>query len=123
VTKRLIEFVELGGYPDLSPVYRELGYEVETLYTARKVVAAIKKRAPDVIVGEFNYQNEFRDRISNLESVLAAVAHMPDVDIVVFYQPSEQVVFDKFIERFPDIKTVAQPIDIERVRALLQAAK
>lgn len=117
--KRLIEFVELGGYPDLSPVYQELGYVVETLYTPRKAVAAIKKRQPDVIVGEFNYQNEFRDRISNLESVIAAVAHMDDVRIIVLYQPRESEIFEKFRERFPAIEVVAQPIDIERIRSLL----
>lgn len=89
MTKRLIEFVELGGYPDLAPLYKELGYQPETLYTARKAVAAIKKARPDVIVGEFNYQNEFRDRISNLESVIAAVAHLDDVRIIVLYQPQE----------------------------------
>jgi len=117
--KRLIEFVELGGYPDLSPVYRELGYEVETLYTPRKAVSAIKKSRPDVIVGEFNYQNEFRDRISNLESVIAAVAHMDDVRVIVFYQPTELETFTTFKERFPAIEALAQPISIESIRALL----
>jgi hypothetical protein len=120
VAKRLIEFVELGGYPDLSPIYQSLGYEVETLYTARKVVAAIKRNPPDVIVGEFNYQNEFRDRISNLESVIAAVAHMAAVRIIVIYQPAEQEIFATFRQRFPTIEAVAQPIDIENIRRLLQ---
>lgn len=120
MAKRLIEFVELGGYPDLSPVYRALGYEVETLYTPRKAVAAIKKRKPDVIVGEFNYQNEFRDRISNLESVLAAVAHQADVRIIVLYQPDEKEIFSKFRARFPAIETIAQPLDAEQMRALLE---
>lgn len=121
MTKRLIEFVELGGYPDLSPVYQELGYTVETLYTPRKAVAAIKKSQPDVIVGEFNFQNEFRDRISNLESVIAAVAHADDVRIIVLYQPRESEIFEKFRERFPAIEAVAQPIDIEKIRSLLIA--
>ncbi|MCW8826511.1 MAG: hypothetical protein OQK78_08810 [Gammaproteobacteria bacterium] len=120
MSKRLIEFVELGGYPDLSPIYKELGYEVETPYTARKAVSAIKKRKPDVIVGEFNYQSEFRDRISNLESVTAAVAHMSDVRIIVLYQPEEQAIFETFKQRFPAIEAVAQPIDIETMRSILQ---
>ncbi|NOR51537.1 MAG: hypothetical protein GQ470_02860 [Gammaproteobacteria bacterium] len=120
MTKRLIEFVELGGYPDLSSVYKEMGYEVETLFTARKAVSAIKKRRPDVIVGEFNFQNEFRDRISNLESVLAAVAHLDGVKIIVFYQPSESEIFETFKERFPAILTVAHPIDVARIGELLK---
>ena len=120
MTKRLIEFVELGGYPDLSSIYRDLGYEVETLYTPRKAVSAIKKRKPDVIVGEFNYQNEFRDRISNLESVVAAVAHMDDVRVIVLYQPAEREIFETFKERFPAILAVEQPIDVERLRELLR---
>lgn len=120
MTKRLIEFVELGGYPDLAPLYKELGYQPETLYTARKAVAAIKKACPDVIVGEFNYQNEFRDRISNLESVIAAVAHLDDVRIIVLYQPQEAEIFKKFKERFPAIEEVMQPLEIERIRSLLK---
>lgn len=120
VIKRLIEFVELGGYPNLSSIYRELGYEVETLYTPRKAVSAIKKRRPAVIVGEFNFQNEFRDRISNLESVMAAVAHMADVKIIVLYQPTQHEIFETFRERFPTIVPVEQPIDVARMRELLR---
>ena len=120
MSKRLIEFVELGGYPDLSAIYQEMGYEVETLFTARKAVSAIKNRRPDVIVGEFNFQNEFRDRISNLESVLAAVAHMDAVRIMVLYQPSESEIFKTFKERFPKILTVAQLIDVVKIGELLK---
>ena len=118
--KRLIEFIELGGYPDLSSTYRDLGYEVESLYTSRKAVSAVKKNRPDVIVGEFNYQSEFRDRMSNLESVIAAVAHLDDVRIIVLYQPQELENFEKFRERFPTIEAVEQPIDVMKMAELLR---
>ena len=120
MSRRLIEFVELGGYPDLSELYRELGYDSERLYTARKAVSAIKRSPPDVIVGEFNYQNEFRDRISNLESVLAAVAHQHDITVIVLYHPAEQAIFDTFKARFPSIEALSQPLDLDKIRSLLQ---
>ena len=119
MTRRLIEFIELGGYPDLSSLYSEFGYEVERFYSARKAATAVKKRTPDIIVGEFNFQNEFRDRISNLESVIAGVAHMDSVRIVVLYQPGEQERLEIFKKRFPTILTVAHPINMDAIRELL----
>ena len=69
----LLSVVELGGYPNFQPLYQRLDYAVQQVNTSRKAIAEIKRSPPDVIVAEFNYQSDFRDRTSSLESLLAAV--------------------------------------------------
>ena len=61
----LLSIIELGGYPDFSGLYRNNGYEVVTTDSVRKAVKLIRKHHPDVIVAEFNFQSDFRDRTSS----------------------------------------------------------
>ena len=67
----LLTIIELGGYPDFSELYRELGFVVHYVNSQRKARVWLKKNTPDVIVAEFNFQSDFRDRISNLETLMA----------------------------------------------------
>ena len=83
--KRLLSIIELGGYPNFTPLYESLGYEVVVATRLRKALGFLKKRQPDVIVAEFNFQSDFRDRTSSLESLLAAVQRFPDMRVIVFY--------------------------------------
>ena len=53
--KLLLSIVELGGYPDFTSLYRELGYEVAVETRMRKALGFLKKRKPDIIVAEFNF--------------------------------------------------------------------
>ena len=68
---RLLAIMELGGYPNLAPLYKRLGFESEVVNSQRKAQAYLKKRIPDVIVAEYNFQSDFRDRTSNLETLMA----------------------------------------------------
>ena len=88
--KQLLAIVELGGYPDFTELYRKQGYQVTLLHNTRKAMAFLKKSQPDVIVAEFNFQSDFRDRTSTLESVLATVERLQQVNdknikVIVFY--------------------------------------
>ena len=69
----LLSIVELGGYPDFKFLYESLGYQVLHVTTVRKALALLKANQPDVIVAEFNFQSDFRDRTSSLESLLAVI--------------------------------------------------
>ena len=89
--KLLLAIVEQGGYPNFNSVYEDLGYKVLTSYSMRKAMAIVKKEKPDVIVAEFNYQSDFRDRTSSLESLLATVDRMSEtvknnIKVIVFYE-------------------------------------
>ncbi len=82
----LLSIIELGGYPDFKPLYRQAGYEVESVASVRKALGLLKKLSPDVVVAEFNFQSDFRDRTSSLESLLAVVQRSPKTKVIVFYE-------------------------------------
>ena len=121
--KLLLSIIELGGYPDFSPLYRELGYEVAVETRMRKAIGFLKKRKPDVIVAEYNFQSDFRDRSSNLESLLAVVQRSPGIRVLVFYEKEFSPQFEKLRARLPVHQALAFPVEERALRdSLLQLA-
>jgi DNA-binding NtrC family response regulator len=116
---RLLAIIELGGYLNLLPLYRRLGFDVEVVNSQRKARSVLKKSVPDVIVAEYIFQSDFRDRTSNLETLMAVLQRHPEVKVVVFYLP-EQVDKLAILEaRFPLFAKVAFPISAEKVERVL----
>ncbi|OQX08581.1 MAG: hypothetical protein BWK73_25030 [Thiothrix lacustris] len=116
----LLSIVELGGYPDFTPLYQRMGYSVARETSMRKVLQFLKKNTPAVIVAEFNFQSDFRDRTSSLESMMAVVQRFADTRVVVFYDREYAHQLARLEERFP-LVTLAFPIaeaDLERVLPL-----
>ncbi|MGM0595180.1 MAG: hypothetical protein ACQETD_11665, partial [Pseudomonadota bacterium] len=95
----LMQVVELGDYPNFTPLYQRLGYRVETVKTGRRAISALKKARPEVVVTEFNYQFSFRDRTSNLESILAVLQPNRATRVVVFYDAAVQAQLEQVAER------------------------
>ncbi|MDJ0891474.1 MAG: hypothetical protein QNK18_09825 [Gammaproteobacteria bacterium] len=119
----LLSIVELGGYPDFSPLYRTAGYQVVIARSMRKALALTKKHRPDVIVAEFNYQSDFRDRTSNLESLLATLqTRCPEAKTVVFYESAHSGHLERLLARFSVHATHAFPIDTDQLLASLREA-
>ena len=108
--KLLLSIIELGGYPNFTPLYRELGYEVAVETRMRKAISFLKRRTPDVIVAEFNFQSDFRDRTSSLESLLAVVQRLPDTRVVVLYDREYESYFEKRRARLPVHAALAFPV-------------
>lgn len=109
--KLILSIVEIGGYDDFTPLYRRLGYRHETLDTGRKAITALQRLSPEVIVTEFNYQREFRDRTSHLESILAKVQQLQGGRVIAFYYPQEENYLAPLLARFPSLEILARPID------------
>ena len=120
--RKLLSIVELGGYPDFKSLYREAGYEVESVASVRKALGLLKKIDPDLIVAEFNFQSDFRDRTSSLESLLAAVQRAPKTKVIVFYEKEHEHQLVKLTSRFPIHESLAFPIDTARLEASLRRA-
>jgi DNA-binding NtrC family response regulator len=81
----LLALVELGGYPNFIPLYRRHGYQVEMVNSVRKAQAWLKKHQPAVVVAEFYVDPQFRDRLSNLESLLATLQrNSSQAKVIVF---------------------------------------
>jgi CheY-like chemotaxis protein len=118
--KQLLMIVELGGYPDYSPLYLSLGYDVEVVTSGRKAISYLKTHRPAAVVAEFNYMPDFRDRMGWLESVLATLQQMPQTHMVVFYQPEEQEQLNKLRQRFANFIALPQPVDATALEAALR---
>lgn len=98
--RRLLAIIELGGYPDFTPLYRQLGFSVEVCASMRKALASIKRQPPDVIVCEFNFQSDFRDRTSSLESMIALVQRTPGIQTLVIMEPEHRKQFGRIKGRY-----------------------
>ena len=115
----LLAIVELGGYPDFTGIYQQAGYRVETSRSMRNAIRTLKKLKPAVIVAEFNFQSDFRDRTSSLESLLAVVQRMPETRVIIFYEEEYKLQFQRVSSRFPIHKAIAFPIDEAELKAAL----
>ncbi|MCG6898062.1 MAG: hypothetical protein LJE60_13285 [Thiocapsa sp.] len=121
-TPTLLAIIELGGYPNLTPLYRGLGFEVEVVSSQRKAQAALKRRVPDVIVAEYNFQSDFRDRTSNLETLMARLQRHPEVKVICFYPPEHRHKLETMTARFPVFEAIPFPVEAARVEAALRRA-
>ena len=119
----LLHILELGGYPDFSPLYRAQGYLPERIDSMRKAIQSIKKRVPDVIVAEFNFQSDFRDRTSQLESLMASIARAPQVKVIVFYDREQAHQLERVRSRFDFHALISYPIDEEELASALRTAR
>ncbi len=117
---RLLAIIELGGYPNFSPLYRRLGFEAELVSSQRKAQAVLKRRLPDVIVAEYNFQSDFRDRTSNLETLMARLQRHPQVRVIAIYQPDHRHKLDSLLERFPLFATLPLPVTEAEMEASLR---
>ena len=87
------------GTASYKALYQQCGYDVVIEYSERKAISLIKKNPPDVIIADFFHQADFRDRLSNLESLLASAQRTPATRILVFYDPAHQAMLDKVRQR------------------------
>ena len=116
----LLAIIELGGYPNFRPLYESSGFEVIIETRMRKAMAVARQRQPDVIVAEFNFQSDFRDRTSSLESLLAVVQRLPDTRVIIFYDKEFTPQFDKLRARLPVDHALTFPVDEAALRGCLQ---
>ncbi len=118
---RLLAIVELGGYPNFTSLYRRLGFETSFVNSQRKARAYLKKQLPEVIVTEFNFQSDFRDRTSNLETLMAHLQRCPGVQVIVLYPSEFTLKFEQLRKRFPFAAVLTFPVTPEDMeRALLR---
>lgn len=116
---KLLAIIELGGYPNLLPLYQRLGFTVDLVNSQRKARSYLKKTIPDVIVAEYIFQSDFRDRTSNLETLMAVLQKHPQVKVIVFYLPEQAEKLAILEARFPLFAKIPFPVTVESVEAEL----
>ena len=117
--KKLLTLIEFVTHSKLPNLYKQLGFEVSTEWQARKAVSLVRKLKPDVIVADFYFQADFRDRLSNLESVLATAQPFPETKILVLYEPQSQTALDKVRARYRIDAALTIPVKEEDLKAAL----
>ena len=109
------------GTASYKKLYQQLGYDVVIEYSERKAISLIKKTPPAVIVADFFYQSDFRDRLSNLESLLASAQRTPNTRILVFYDPGHQAMLDKVRQRMRIDVAMTIPVNETELASTLNA--
>jgi DNA-binding NtrC family response regulator len=120
--KSLLWVFELGGYPNFTPLFESLGLTVTQVRSARKAMAAMRKSPPHILLAEFNYQSDFRDRTSSLESLLATVQHLGDTKVIVFYEKETQHQLDRLLEQRKVFAALVYPVEETALRAVVERA-
>lgn len=118
--KQLLAVVEFLAHTGLKGVYEALGYTVTSELTVRKAIAAVRRHKPDVVAADFFYQPDFRDRVSNLESLLATLQGGAPVKILVYYDAAHQHALDKVRQRFRIDAALTLPVKQAEVEAILR---
>lgn len=120
--QRLLAIVEMGGYPNFMPLYAELGFDVEVVNSLRKARNSLKQQIPDLVVAEYNFQSQFRDRTSNLETLMAVLQRHAGCKVVVFYDPAHAHKFALLKERFAIFAALTFPVTRDALQAVLVSA-
>ncbi len=115
----LLAIVEVGGYPNFTPLYENKGYEVVLETKIRKVLKWLKKNTPDVVVAEFNYQSDFRDRTSSLESLMSIIQRHSGIKVIIFYDKEHKGQLARLEARVDITHTLPFPIDENGLAKLL----
>lgn len=116
----LLSVVELGGYPDFTPVYESFGYQVVKAESVRKAIKLIRQHKPQVMVAEFNFQSDFRDRTSSLETLVSSAQGVTDVSMIVFYEKESEPHYQLFLQSFKVASSLTFPIEVDELKAALQ---
>ncbi|MEW8027299.1 MAG: hypothetical protein AB2792_11495 [Candidatus Thiodiazotropha sp.] len=119
--RELLALVELGGYPNFVPLYQRCGYRVEMVNSVRKAQAWLKRHRPMVVVAEFYADPQFRDRLSNLESLLAALQRYDaDAKVIVLIDKKYLDNLEKIKQRYHVHAVLTFPVDESGMQAALE---
>ncbi|KAA0443095.1 MAG: hypothetical protein FXV79_04740 [Candidatus Thioglobus sp.] len=118
--KRLLFFVDEGGFDDFRELFQQLGFAVDFEDSQRKAVKLAKQNQYDALVAEFSYNPEFRDRVSNIESLLATLQkHSPTAKIVILYDSINQPQLEQLKARYKTDSTLALPVTKKQLQNCL----
>lgn len=117
----LLSVIEVGGYPNFSPLYQRAGFDVVVETRMRKAMSSIKRLQPRVIVAEFNFQSDFRDRTSSLESMMSVVERLADTRVLVFYEKEYAHQFNRLLAVHSFHRTFAFPVAEDELYACVRA--
>jgi DNA-binding NarL/FixJ family response regulator len=112
----LLFIIEYGVYPELIRALQQSRFTVQIEHQMRKAISFLKKQKPAVVVAEFYHEPAFRDRVSNLESMLAHLQRkLPETRIIVLYNREDEPFLQQVMGRFPVDVTLPLPVTPEEL--------
>ena len=101
---KILFVIELGGFPLTLDDLKQEGHTVEYVGKMRKAISLLKKFKPDVMIAEFLYTSQFRDRDSNLDTIMTqVVSHSPQTKVITLVEREQQIHFERLQSRFDNI--------------------
>ena len=87
----------------------------------RKVLKRLKKETPTIVIAEFNFQSDFRDRTSTLESLMSMIERVPETRTIIFFDKEYTHQLARLEERYSFDYTFAFPIDERKLQAAIHS--
>ena len=75
------------------------------------------------MIAEFNFQSDFRDRTSSLETLLSSTQGVTNADMIVFYEKEYEVQYQRFLHSFEVAASLIFPIDEVQLKSVLMAVQ
>jgi len=120
---KLLFIIEQGGVPVYSEEFPRAGFDVSVVLSMRKALAKLKSYRPDIICTELNYDPGFRDRVSNLEPLLAKLQSTnPHTRVIVFLEPEHRSNLQRLRQRFEVFDALYYPLQMENILMSLNRA-
>ena len=120
IGKHLLFFVDEGGFSDFSTLFTKFGYQVDLEKSPRKATQLTQKKYYHLLVAEFSYNPEFRDRVSNIESILASIQkHSPNAKIIVLFDTTNSQQLTQLKQRYKMDYTLSFPVSEKQMEQLL----
>lgn len=117
----LLSIIEIGGYGNPLGLYRALGFEVQAFTAMRKALGWLKKNCPEVVVAEFNFDPTFRDRLSNVESLLATLQRQKcPAKVILLLEPERRPQLDEVLKRYEVDAIVELPLATTALESALR---
>ncbi len=118
----LLSITEMGGYKSLEPLYEMLGLRVIRTHSQRKALKLFKQEKPDIIVSEFIFQPDFRDRYCNVGTLTSQFPLVnPDVKLILLYDEEDLSALGRFARDFvPYHRALPHPVNPSSLESVLR---
>lgn len=125
-SSEILSVIESPTHPDLSKLYRQLGYQPAAVSSMRKAISHVKKQAPEFLVAEFiyGYGNNYAGvNISNMDVLLYTLQrYAPQTRVIALVDKSERQYVNKLNDIVPIYGIVLQPVSDQEIESLLRDA-
>ena len=119
---KILFVIEFGGFGLPLDQLAQQGHEIELAKNMRKALPLLKKIQPELLIAEFIYTSQFRDRDSNLDTILTQIqSQSPHTKVIAFVEKEQETHFDRLSKRFPEIKAgLFFPFEPEALQRLIK---